>query len=60
MLVRQFNRGNMYFDTYYIKDTSQDSIEFLYNSEDLDEDEINYCLEEFYDLCDDLRAFVGL
>lgn len=38
----------------------EDSIEFLYNSEDLDEDEINYCLEEFYDLCDDLRAFVGL
>lgn len=38
----------------------EDTIEFLGNSEDLDEDEVNYYLEEFYDLCDDLRAFVAI
>ena len=38
----------------------EDTIEFLSGSEDLDEDDINYYLEEFYDLCDDLRAFVAL
>ena len=38
----------------------QDTIEFLSGSEELDEDELNWYLEEFYDLCDDLRAFVAL
>lgn len=38
----------------------EDSIEFLDNSEDLDEDEVNWYLEEFYNLCDDLRAFVAI
>ena len=38
----------------------EDTIEFLGNSEDLDEDDVNYYLNEFYDLCDDLRAFVAL
>lgn len=38
----------------------EDTIEYLNGSEDMDADEINWYLEEFYALCDDLRAFVAL
>jgi hypothetical protein len=38
----------------------EDTIECLNGSEDMDADEINWYLEEFYALCDDLRAFVAL
>ena len=38
----------------------EDAIEFLEGSEDMDEEDINWYLGEFYDICDDLRAFVAL
>lgn len=40
----------------------EDTIEILafYVLDPDDEDDVNYYLEEFYDICDDVRAFVAL
>lgn len=40
----------------------EDSIEILtyYDADPDDEDSVNYYLTEFYDICDDVRAFVAL
>jgi predicted nucleotidyltransferase len=38
----------------------EDTIDHLNNAEDMDEDEINWYLSEFYDLCDELKAFVAI
>ena len=40
----------------------EETIEFLdgLGEEDVDADEVDWYLSEFYDLCDDIRAFVAL
>ena len=48
-------------DRNYYQFDIEDTMETLklYDA-DLDEDNINYYLQEFYDICDDVRAFVAL
>lgn len=49
-------------DRDYYQYDIEDAMEIL-NPEDLDLDdneEINYHLQEFYDICDDVRAFVAI
>lgn len=40
----------------------EDTIEILtlYNIDPDDEDDVDYYLEEFYDICDDLRAWIAI
>lgn len=49
-------------DKDYYQYDIEDTIEILtlYDERYDDEDNINYYLEEFYDICDDVRAFIKL
>lgn len=49
-------------DKKYCEFDIEDTIEVLhfYVVDPDDEDNINYYLDEFYDLCDELRAWIGL
>lgn len=40
----------------------EDTIEILtyYDADPDDEDDVNYYLEEFYDICDDVRAWIAI
>ena len=49
-------------DKAYREYDIEDTIEVLtlYALDPDDEDNVNYYLEEFYDLCDELRAWIGI
>lgn len=57
-LYRKLTEEDKEWKGYDIEDTIE--ILSLYALDPDDEDNVNYYLEEFYDICDDVRAFVAL
>ena len=49
-------------DKEYYEYDIEDTLDILTNYEEdpYDEDDLNYCLQDFYDICDSARAFITL
>ena len=59
-LYNKLNKEDKEDYEYDIEDTIEALKGYIVGMDEEDEENINYYLEEFYDICDSVRAFVAL